>query len=437
MTAYSEPMKVTSATLHATIFFTITVFIVVILMSFLLRVEVVARGEGRVVPVSRVQVIQPEFPGRISEIHVRNGDAVAQGQVLIAFDPTDAVSDLGLVTGEYSRLRIERARVDALVLAISEPITATNVMRYFEVPPDLTQHPYATEQRALLSAEATDFLSAMEQIDARQDANARSEDVTNANIARVDAALEIQSERLATSERLLRQGTTSRSAFLDVQQAFTELERARDVYLKELDQKIAERSALESERRRYVAELRNTLLSRKVDIDARLETLDEEERSARRRAEGVVLHAPTEGIVDQLKVHTIGGVADAGSELMRIVPTGTEIEIEGTFSNLDIGFLEKGQQANIRLHAFPSERFGFVTGEVTDIAADSTETSGGSWGYVVRVSPEASTLVTGSTSYPIRPGMTATLDVTTDKRRLISYFFAPIVQTLQNALGER
>ena len=86
------------------------------------------------------------------------------------------------------------------------------------------------------------------------------------------------------------------------------------------------------------------------------------------------------GIVDQLSVFTIGGIAEAGAELLRIVPTDAEIEIEATFSNQDIGFMSVDQQANIGLHAYPSERFGFLGGRVNDIAADSTETSDRSMG---------------------------------------------------------
>jgi len=96
-----------------------------------------------------------------------------------------------------------------------------------------------------------------------------------------------------------------------------------------------------------------------------------------------------------------------------------------------------GQKANIRLDAYPSERFGLVAGHVADMAADSTEISDGKWGYVVRISPEAGFIQIGSKSLPLRPGMTATIDVTTENRRIISYFFAPILRTIENALGER
>ncbi|WP_299548657.1 HlyD family type I secretion periplasmic adaptor subunit [uncultured Tateyamaria sp.] len=434
-------MKISSPTLHLTILFGIVVFVAIVVMAFVFKVEVVARGEGRVVPITQVQVVQPEFAGSIRAIHVRDGMPVSKGQILIELDPTDAISELGKLTAEMQRLQIEALRVDAMVGALLQNVRAPDFLArgqaLFDLPQDLSEHPFVAEQEQLLEAELRDFLAVLEQIDAREDVNRRSEEVTSTNIARVQASLEIQSERLERSQLLLDQGTSSRAAFLDVQQAFTELERERDVYLRELGQKVAERTALNSERRARIAEIRSNSLGRQSEIDSRLATLGEEERAARRRVVAAQLKAPVSGIVDQLQVFTVGGVADAGAELLRIVPTNVEIEIEGLFSNQDIGFMEVGQRTNIRLDAYPSERFGFVEGQISDIAADSTQGEDGQWGYVVRATPDDAYLSAGSDQYALRPGMTATIDVTTDTRRIISYFFAPIVRTVQDAMGER
>ena len=434
-------MKISSPTLHATVLFTMSVFATILVMSFVFKVEVVARGQGRVVPVGRVQVLQPEHPGSIAAIHVRNGKSVSKGEVLIELDPTHAASELGAIRVEQERLRIEMARIDAMVgalgLDLDAPDYVENALTFYKVPSALSEHPFANEQRTLLLAEMDDFRASLAQVEAREKAGRRAEAVTNANIERINAVIEIQAERLQASRLLLQQGTTSRSAFLDVQQAFTELERERDVNLRELELKVAERVALDSERRRIVANLRGSLLDRKSRIDARMATLFEEERAARHLVNSATLIAPVSGIIDQLKVFTVGGVAEAGAELLRIVPTDVRMEVEGTFSNQDIGFIEVGQHANIRLDSYPSERFGFVRGEVAGIAADSTQIREGQWGYVVRIASRQPFLEVGPDRFPLRPGMTATVDVTTDERRVISYFFAPIVRTIQDAVGER
>jgi hemolysin D len=432
--------RVASATLHASALLTMSVFAAVIAMAFLFRIEVVARGKGRIVPVDRVQVVQPEFPGQITAIHVRDGDRARAGDVLIELDDTDAVAELGAMTAERDRLRIERARLDALVDALApdpdglDPVGHANGA--FRPPSALEAHAFAAEQRALLVAELGDLAASLDQIEARRRAAHRSEAVTDANIARLDAQLAFQAERLKASQQLLGRGATSRSAFLDVQQAFTELERERDVYLREREQKIAERAALDSERRRLLADIRRRSLDRKAQIESRLAMLAQQATAARRRVAASTLTAPTAGVVDQLAVFTIGGVAEAGAELLRIVPSDGDIEIEAVFSNQDIGFMEVGQRANIRFDAYPSERFGALAGAVSDIAADATEAADGTWGFVVRVTTGRDCLPSGADCYSLRPGMTATIDVTTDRRRLASYFFAPIMRTIQDAMGE-
>lgn len=441
MTTFAEPMKVTSPTLHATIWFTMAVFVAILVMAFVFRVEVVAQGQGRIVPMSRVQVVQPEFGGRITAIHVRNGDAVGLGDILVELDPTEALTELGTIRAESDRLKIELARIGAMVAALSGDVSRPGfeelALGNFIVPAALSGHPFAAEQRSLLQADVVDLRAAFAQIDARAAAGQRSEDVTQAQILQTETSLAIQKERFAMAETLLEQGTASRSRFMDAEQAMAELEQAREVFLRELDQKVAERQTFTSERQRLLSERRSALLMRRSEIDTRLATLAQEDQAAHRRLAAATLTAPASGIVDQMTVFTVGGVADAGAELMRIVPTDVAIEIESTFSNQDIGFMNIGQAANIGLDAFPSERFGFLKGRVVDIAADSIEFEPGQWGYTVRIAPDAAVLDAGGDSFALRPGMTAMVNVTTDKRRLISYFFAPIVETVQNALGER
>ncbi|MFC7369324.1 HlyD family type I secretion periplasmic adaptor subunit [Vreelandella zhaodongensis] len=441
MTHYPEPMHIRSPTLHGTIFFTLAVFAIILVLSVVLKIEVVAKGEGRVLPISRVQVVQPEFPGRITAIHIKNGDSVEKGDVLIELDPTESLTELGTIQAEQDRLRIEMARIDAMVDAIDrDPATPDFIdqtLAGFNLPRDLAEHVFAEEQYKLLLAEVNDLLTSLEQIDAREETNRRSEAVTAANIARINAVLDIQSERLQAIEQLVQRGATSQSDLLDVQEGFTRLESERSVYRSELDQKSAERMALESERRRVKSDLRSSLLDRRAEVDSRLATLAEKRRAATRRVEAATLEAPASGVVDQLNVFTVGGVAEAGAELLRIVPMGIEVEVEGAFSNQDIGFMKVGQQANIRLSAYPSERFGFISGVVSDIAADSSETKEGKWHYVVRIQPEKNYLEVGSEHLYLRPGMTAKVDAITDDRRIISYFFAPIVEAIQNSLGER
>lgn len=431
--------RVSSPTLHLTVLVTMSVFVAMVTAAYILRIEVIASGTGRIVPEGQVQIVQPEFSGRIAEILVQNGSEVQQGDPLIRLDPTDAKAEQATLHAERERLVIERARLQAMLRALDDTGAGFHdrALAAFTVPEQLNDHPFASEQRSLLAAEARDILAALDEINARDTSNRRSEVVTEAEIARIDAAIKIQTERLETAQQLLARGSASRARFLDEQQEYLDLESERTMALRELEFKEAQRSVFASERTGIVAGMRRAMLVRQSEIDSRLAELEEQARIAARRVRAAELVAPATGIVDQSTIHTIGGIAAAGSELLRIVPTAADLVVEGTFTNQDIGFMQVGQMANVRLDAYPSERFGMMKGTVTHISADSIEQPDETWGFQVRITLNNDHLTVGPNRYPLRPGMTTVIDVTTDHRRIISYFFAPVMRTLQDALGER
>ncbi len=442
MTISSARPRVGSPTLHATIVFTISVFVAVLVMAYLFKVEIVAKGIGKVVPLGRVQIVQPEFGGQITAIRVRDGQHVTKGEVVITLDPTNARAALNTLEAERDRLKIERLRIETVLdaLATTKALDHSEVARRvaaFNVTEPLGKSAFFKEQRALLNAELTELIDALEQVDARQVANEKSKYVTQAGIERIDAALQTQQERLGIAQSLLERGTASRATYLDVLDGFNRLEKERDVYFRELDQKSALTASYIAERASLVSGQRSQLQARKAQLEARMFEVAEELVTTQRQLTNTKLTAPETGIVDQLSVFTVGGIVDASEELLRIVPEGQAFEVEAMFPNTDVGFLDEGQKANIKLDAYPSERFGSLRGHVTNVSADAIEIGEGAFGFTVRITPDSSILQTAGTGHIIQTGMTATVDVITGKRRLISYFFAPIVKVVQESMGER
>lgn len=431
-----------SPTLHLTSGLLVSVFGVAIVFACVFKIEVIARGQGRIVPLSRVQAVQTEFTGTITAINVTNGAHVAKGDVLVKFDKIEANAELAAIRSERDELTVELARIGAMLQVLKLPMLEAEVYplpnrTQLHLPPEFENVAGVIEQRHLLQAEIAEYAASLRSIRAREKTNALSSAVVQANIGRIDELIAIQRERLDNAKRLLDTGTSSRSSFLDVLQAAVDLENSRKIYLKELDQKEGEKAALEIERQLLISGLHKSHFERRSQIAARLSALGEKQKVASRKLAASEVRAPVSGMIDQLKIFTLGGVAQSGEELLRVVPDDIGIEVEAIFPNSDIGFLKPGQHASIRLEAFPSERFGYLKGRVTGISADSRDSGGNQWIYTVRIAPLQTYLPYGSAVLPLRPGMTAQVDVTTDKRRLISYFFAPIVETLENALGER
>lgn len=434
--------RVASPTLHATILFTISVFVALLIMSYLFRVEIVAKGVGRVVPLGRVQVVQPEYGGQVTAIHVRDGERVAKGQLLIELDSTNAQVELNKLEAEQLRLAVERHRIDTVLQTLMRPETLSkrdvgDIVASFAAESNRTEDGYFQEQRTLLETELSEFSDALAQADARILSILKSQEVTQAAIARVESALTTQRERLDVAENLLEKGTSSRATYLDVFDSFNGLEKEREIYLRELDQKIASEAESRADKSSIASSLRNQLQARKAELEAQQSVLEEELVTSRKQLKGAYLLSPVDGIIDQLSVFTIGGIVSAGQEVMRVVPENQSFEVEAFFPNTDVGFLDVGQKANIKLDAYPAERFGSLRGSVSSVSADAIEIAENTFGFVVRVAPKTPYLETPSSQYALQPGMTAVVDVITGNRRVISYFFAPIVKVVQESLGER
>jgi len=292
----SDTLKTKSPTLHITIWFMISVFIISVVLACVFQVEVVARGQGKIVPISRVQIVQPEFNGKIVSIQAHNGSEVKLGDVLIELDTTDAEVERNTILAEMNRLRVERSRISSFVSSIdSIDIPARSfsklTLEKFSVSINTTPE-FFSEQTRLLEAEVVDLQASVSQISARIAENDQSIAVTKANIKRIEAKIAIQEERLTAIKTLLNSGSVSRSAFLDVQETLIASVNEREIYLNELNQKRSQETVFQAERHSVITARRNQLLQRKSEIGAQLETLKENLRTAERLIAASQLKAP-------------------------------------------------------------------------------------------------------------------------------------------------
>lgn len=436
----TEQRNLRSPTLHATIGFTGFVFVALIVMASVFEVEVVATGRGKVVPLSRVQVVQPEFGGVLQSIAVRDGQSVKQGDVIITFDTRDAAADLERLQGEEARLDIEAARIGGLVTLLGAlgDLDFEAILRTAKVtfPKRLAKLPFAMEQAELFQSEIDALLSLLREHRAQIENAERAVDVAVADLERATASIATAKERHDSAKALYDGGTTNRRTYLDALDAYTGVHKEAERAQRAVAERQSILPALEASFAAAVASRTNALQERISEIDRRREVLASELIVAKRKLEAATLRAPRSGTVDQLKVFTLGGVVDAGQELLRIVPDDGKIEVEALFGNADIGFLSEGQNARLRFDAYPSARFGAIDGMVLDVSADAKELSAGQFGYTLRIEPKTSTFEIAGEPYPLSPGLTMDVDVVTRKRSIISYFLQPIFERVEEALRE-
>ena len=391
--------------------------------------------------MGRVQVIQSEFGGKISGIKIANYASVKKGEVLLELDNTENLASENIVRAEISTLKEELERISVLTDIVSSiDLDAYPKTKMPELDVDAalrkTWLNSYNVRKDLLSADVGALFSKLEEYQARFENLRNTVAVNAANIHRIDAAMTIWVERKQMLEELYIKGAVSRSNLLNVQEKYLSLEADRNVAETELAAGRSSELALIAEIHSWLADTRSTLLNRKVDAELQLEEYTQELTISKRRVEAARIRSPVDGMVTELKTFSVGSVVRTGEELMRIVPITQPVEVEAVYSNREMGFLRTGQHSRIKLDAYPFERFGTLDGTVTEISADSVGTSTGALAYKVRVLPDARGIEVNGELLPLRPGMTVEVDVITNDRTLISYFFAPIVKAVTDSLGE-
>lgn len=407
------------------------IFCVALVWACLGKLDVVAVAPGKTVVNSRTKVIQPLEAGVVKRIAVQDGQHVQAGQLLVELDSTAAHADSAqageaLIVAQLAQLRLE-ALANAYVTG-NPPRLASNA----DLPPERYQaeQQLATSQFQALQARRANLAATLDQ---RQAELATTQSLIgpmrdNARIAR---------EREDDYARLLQGKYVGRHDYL----------------LRQQERITAERD-LGAQRQR-LAELRAAIVAARQELqvlqaDARQQTLDTlrqtrdqigqyvpEVAKAGQREGLTLLRAPVSGTVQQLAVHTVGGVVTPAQPLLAIVPSGEGLEVEATVLNKDIGFVRPGQRATVKVESFPYTRYGYLEGEVLSVSHDAAQDERLGLVFLARVKLLTSTLTIDGAQVSLTPGMTLSVEIKTARRTLIDYLISPLTAHATEAMHER
>jgi hemolysin D len=416
------------------------------------RIDIVASAQGKLIPDSRSKVVQPLEAASVAAIHVRDGQAVTAGELLIELDATQTGADSARVEEELSAAQWDAARARALLgalengrLALAHPPFAKGGRGDLAVggigtpgttPPFENGGRQAAEQR-LLEGDYAAYLTRREQIDAeieRRQAELRS---TEETLAKLTQTLPIVTARAADYQKLQQENFVSRHGWLEKEQARIEAER--DLAAQTAKRQEIRTSLLESQRQRtaLTAETRRATLDRLHQAEQKAAALEQDQIKASNRSGLMRLTAPVAGTVQQLAVHTVGGVVTPAQALLVVVPGDNPIEVEAFVENKDIGFVHAGQAAEVKVETFNFTRYGTLHGKVTQVSGDAIQDEKRGLVYAARVKLERTTLKVDGKTVNLAPGMAVTAEIKTGKRRVIEYFLSPLIQHGEESLRER
>jgi membrane fusion protein, adhesin transport system len=390
--------------------------------------EEVTTGEGKAIPSSKVQVIQNLEGGIVTEIFVREGQIVDKGDVLMRLDDTRFLSNKGETEADRLALiaRIKRLTAEAEGRDISMP---EEILRQ---APQLAEDElalYRSRQGRLQSEQRT----LGEQL--RQKTQELAE--FRAKAQQYRSGLGLVQQELNMSQPLVASGAISQVEILRLRRSMVELRGSLDatnLAIPRAESAMAEiKSKIEESELAFRSEAFRELNDARTD----LQKITATSVAIQDRVSRTTVQSPVRGVIKQLKVNTIGGVVQPGSDMLEIVPLDDSLLIEAKVRPQDVAFLHPGQNAMVKFSAYDFTIYGGMKANLELISADTITDEEGKSFYLIHVRTEKSHL--GSEAHPllIIPGMVASVDIITGKKSVLDYLLKPVLKARAEALRER
>lgn len=395
------------------------------------HMDVVATAHGKIVPNDRTKVIQPFETATVKAIRVVDGQSVKAGEVLIELDATNTSADTRRVGNDLAVARLQAARAKALLTAISsgKPPALGGVA-------DVEASRLAQEQR-LLEGQYGEYQARLARIDAdiaKREAELRS---TQEIVRKLEQTVPIARQRAQDFRDLVEKNFVSRHGYLEKEQARIEQEADLATARSRLKELAAALQEGKNQKTSVVAETRRLALDSLNEAEQKTATYSQELIKAELHGKLMTLTAPVDGTVQQLAVHTVGGVVTEAQQLMMVVPQDHPLEVEAFVENKDIGFVNPGQEAVVKIETFPFTKYGTINAKVTHVSNDAVNDEKRGLIFPARVSLERSTIQVENKTVNLSPGMAVTVEVKTAQRRVIEYFLSPLLQYGSESLRER
>ncbi len=409
------------------LWFIIALIITGLLWSVFGYVDEVAVAPGKIIPTGFVKVVQAEDKGVVKAIHVQDGNQVKQGQLLVELDPTMSGADLARIQKEmaYYTLEIER-------------LMAEKEDRQFEPQPssDLDAKDLDFQMR-LFQSRQNEYKAKTAAAEANIRQAEASLNIAYANQAKYAALYEIAKEKEARIQQLVDENAVALFVLLDHRSKRLELEQNLSAQAAEIARNESAVAQSREQLASILAERDRDINTKMVEDRRQVVAYSEEIKKAAEKDRLSRIVAPVEGQVTQLALHTVGGVVTEAQPLMVIVPGGSQLEVEAWAANKDIGFIQLGQRAEVKIETFSFQKYGTIGAEVVEISPDAVEDKekGRVYRVVLRLDKDH-VLINGKEVF-LSPGMTANAEIKIKQKRIIEFFLDPFRQYQSEALRER
>ena len=390
------------------------IFVIGIFWSVLAELDQVVSAQGKVISSGRLQVVEHFEGGRVEKIHVKTGQEVNSGDLLISLVPIQAEGEFNVAKENNAGLAIRLARLNAELSQTNKLDLPDEILKNY---PDIVR-----TELALLKEKQSYFQS--QQLQKRNDISS-----ARARFNSADSGLSAAREEARVVKQLVERGLEARLSLVRSEKSLAEATSGMLVAKEEI---LKAEQALSSFNKEYQTNLLNEITKSRSEFSSSRENV----RISADKSDRTALRSPVSGTVNRLLVTTEGQTVKAGEPVAEIVPSGSSVIIEAKVTPADIGFVRLKQRALVKLTTYDYSIFGALDGFVSVIGSDSITEEKGEQFYVVKIEL-ASNYVDSGKNMTILPGMIAQIDVITGKRTIFNYIFSPLTKVMQESFREK
>lgn len=371
-----------------TVWIALIAIITLVTWASFAKIDQVTRATGTVIASARTQEVQASDGGILTQMLVKEGENVTKGQLLIILEEERAKAAVDNSATKIAALTAKIARLEAEIF--NKPLVfPEHVKRYSE---------YVVNQTQLYN---------------------RRKQAIDEDVASLRKMLELAKAELKMNEPLLDKGDVSQADVIKLRRQVTDIE-----------------AQINNKQNKYFEEAQSELTKAQEELESEQEQMRDRSQVLQEKR----LVSPTEGVVNNIKINTIGGVVKPGEVIMELLPTSSDLIVEAKVKPADIAYVKEDQHASVKLDAYDYSIFGAMNGTVTYISPDTLmeQTPKGQEPYYrVQVHIKGAEFQGRAKDIVIRPGMTATVEIKALERTVLNYLTKPLTKTLSEGLGER
>lgn len=409
-------------------------FVITLLWAILGHMEVVATAQGKTVLSGRSKAIKSLEDGGIVKIYVKNGNEVKKDDPLVTLDFLGADQDYEKAEQSLEAATLLKYRSEALIKALQNqemPLITEEATERITIDELKQAEQLVQNQYQLWQSQDDRYGSAIRQ----KDAEYRT---TNAQVEKLTQNIELIEEELQDYEKLSNNKSKGVSKHQYNQKRQDHINAKHELASQEsrLIEINEGKIQLEKERQYTEYQLKQETLNGLREAQELIPQYLADSQRAKHRMDQAHIKAPANGTVQQLNIHTEGGVVSHGEELMVIVPEGDFMEVEALVPNKDIGFIEHNQEVVVKIESFPYTRYGYITGRVKSISFDAIEHQDYGLVYQAIIKLDKDFLMINEKKIPLTAGMNVTAEIKIRERRVIDYFLSPLQTKVDESMRE-